>query len=265
MPTATISCLLPSAEYLRLCFAYAPETGELTWMPRPREHFKTAHGHQVFLSRYAGKPSGSVSLGGYVVVGLDGRVYRAHRVIWAIVTGRWPSKDIDHVNLDRRDNRWENLRDVEYLDNSHRQSRRTDNKSSVTGVHYHSGKGKWCAQIGGGKLRVSLGTFDSFEEAVAARQAANIKYGYAYNHGGDKNHVQPVVLPGRVSYRNSSRVTGCYWHAHNKRWVASIRVDNVKMYLGSFGTLEEAAIARHAAEDKYRAPLRNGQGPAPLF
>jgi HNH endonuclease len=47
---------------------------------------------------------------GYRYVEIDGELYRADRVAWLYVTGEWPEGEVEHINGDRGDNRWENLR-----------------------------------------------------------------------------------------------------------------------------------------------------------
>src|SRR6478736_3606728 len=101
---------LPDAAYLRECLDYDPETGVLTWKPRPREHFRDDHDWHIWLSRFPGKPAGGISYYGYIQVALTGRIYRSHRIIWAMQTGSWPVAHMDHINRDRSDNRWVNLR-----------------------------------------------------------------------------------------------------------------------------------------------------------
>ena len=49
---------------------------------------------------------------GYWYVSIDTRLVRAHRLAWLYVTGNWPDGCIDHINGDRSDNRFENLRDT---------------------------------------------------------------------------------------------------------------------------------------------------------
>ncbi|WP_428999737.1 HNH endonuclease signature motif containing protein [Stenotrophomonas maltophilia] len=44
-------------------------------------------------------------------------MYRQHRLAWLYMTGQWPSGEIDHINHDRSDNRWHNLRDVSHQAN----------------------------------------------------------------------------------------------------------------------------------------------------
>lgn len=46
----------------------------------------------------------------YIRLHIDGNHYRAHRVAWLLMSGDWPSKQIDHINGNRSDNRIENLR-----------------------------------------------------------------------------------------------------------------------------------------------------------
>jgi hypothetical protein len=47
---------------------------------------------------------------GYRYIEIEGKLYRADEVMWAMVTGEWPEGEIDHINGDRGDNRWVNLR-----------------------------------------------------------------------------------------------------------------------------------------------------------
>lgn len=91
---------LPSAATLREYFAYDKDTGVVTLLRRTSQ--RTPVGTVV----------GSVSSNGYMKVSLMGKSYPLSRVIWKVVTGLDPSGDIDHINRDKKDNRWDNLRDV---------------------------------------------------------------------------------------------------------------------------------------------------------
>ena len=49
---------------------------------------------------------------GYVVIGVDNKIYRAHRLVWFYVNGEFPDGDLDHINRIKTDNRIANLRCV---------------------------------------------------------------------------------------------------------------------------------------------------------
>ncbi len=74
----------------------------------------------------------------------------------------------DHINRDRLDNRRSNLRNVTPSVNTWNQGMRSDNTSGVRGVCFDRTRRKWKATHG----KRSLGRFDSFAEAVAARRLA---------------------------------------------------------------------------------------------
>jgi len=58
---------------------------------------------------FSGKIAGCVDKRDYVVINLDGKAYKAHRLIYLLVTGIDPEQ-IDHINGICNDNRWCNLR-----------------------------------------------------------------------------------------------------------------------------------------------------------
>lgn len=47
---------------------------------------------------------------------------------------------------------------------------------------------------------------------------------------------------------NTSGITGVYWYAPTRKWLASIRADGQQMHLGFFEVKEDAALARREAE-----------------
>lgn len=171
----------PAQDYLKECFNYDPDTGVLTWKDRPREHFKYEYSWLWVNNEYAGSQAGCNSHG-YLQVGICGNSYLVHRVIWCLMTGGWPT-GIDHIDHDKMNNRFSNLREATHLDNNKNASRRIDNKSGVTGVSWHSRDKKWQAQIGVGGKQTNLGFFDEKLTAIFARWAAEEKHGFHKNHG----------------------------------------------------------------------------------
>jgi len=121
---------------------------------------------------------------GYIVIRVLNTLYKAHRLAVLYMTGAWPKEQVDHINHIRDDNRWVNLREVSGRENSRNQIMSKFNKSGFTGVFFCAKNKRWQAnvRVENNKSKF-LGYFDSFEDAVLARKAANIKYGYHANHG----------------------------------------------------------------------------------
>ena len=140
---------LPTPEELRNAFDYDPETGHI----KPRGS-----------TRYSAIRDGKAKYASYVTVRLNGRQYQAHRVIWAMVHGKWPDGVIDHINGICSDNRIENLRDVSQKENLR-------NTPSARGVPRYKKvaqdkmSGLWKSYYySDGKIHV-IGEYDTKEEA----------------------------------------------------------------------------------------------------
>lgn len=172
-----------SQEYLHECLVYDPESGILTWRVRPLEHFKNEHAGKTWNTRYSGTRAGWPRGDGYLCVFLSGAKYYVHRLAWKMMNGHWPPAQIDHINQDRVDNRLSNLREVTKQENSRNASLRCDNSSGVTGVYWNASKNKWHAQIRVDGERIHLGYLTSKEAAIAARKAADARFGFHPNHG----------------------------------------------------------------------------------
>jgi hypothetical protein len=118
-----------------------------------------------------------------VIATLRGKKYKVHRLVWAIETGAWPERDIDHINHDKLDNRIENLRAVEHAVNQRNMSRHRHNTSGVTGVSFDKRARKWAAYIWRDQKSVRIGSFSDKRDAIAARKSAEATLGYHKNHG----------------------------------------------------------------------------------
>lgn len=179
-----IDMATPTQARVREIFNYNPDTGELTYLPRPRSEFTSDLPYSRHLKRI-GTRAGSANRDGYVKVYIDGSYHSAHRLIWLLMTGEWvsyPEFEIDHINGARDDNSWSNLRKVTKSQNQRNGSRRVNNTSGVHGVNWKpraNGKsGGWVARIWNGPRHVYLGFFGDIEHAAIARRAAERALGY---------------------------------------------------------------------------------------
>lgn len=152
-----------TAERLRECLTYNPETGLFHWKEARR-------------GLYVGDQAGCLAKHGYIFIRIDDRLYTGHRLAWLYVTGEWPKKNIDHINRVRSDNRFCNLREANQTENNQNMAVRSDNTSGHTGVYWCKTSLKWYSRIRVNGKKVSLGYFHSKEEAIAARDEAKLKH-----------------------------------------------------------------------------------------
>lgn len=143
---------------------YEPETGVFTWLERTSNRVKV------------GESAGRIDSKGYWRISLDGSCYRAHRLAWLYMRGKWPKLEIDHRNGGRTDNSWRNLRSGTRHENSQNMARRSDNIHGVTGVSFVPKRNKWVAQLTAYGERVFHGYFPNKEAARAAYLAAKLKF-----------------------------------------------------------------------------------------
>lgn len=133
------------------------------------------------LSGMKGDICSAIHKEGYLCVSIGKVEYLVHRIVWFMKTGRWPEQ-VDHIDHNRTNNRWDNLREVVSRDNQCNTSLSSNNVSCVNGVRILP-SGRYCAYIMVNRKQISLGTRDTLEEAAALRRAANIQYGFHENHG----------------------------------------------------------------------------------
>lgn len=83
---------------------------------------------------------------------------------------------IDHINRNKLDNRKSNLRICTIQENDFNKSTLKNNTSNVTGVNFNNRVGKWRAYISINRKQIHLGWFVNKEDAIKARQRAEIQY-----------------------------------------------------------------------------------------
>ena len=117
-----------SADFCR-ALAYDPVTGALTW-------------------RKTNSIAGHVRKHGDHTTGFWGRSYVTTHIIWCMVTGDWPAGEVvDHKNLNRSDNSWDNLREATHSQNHANKALRRDNSTGFKGVTQPRNSKKWKAVI----------------------------------------------------------------------------------------------------------------------
>lgn len=134
----------------------------------------------------AGGIAGCITNKGYVHIRIDGKDYQAHRLAWLYVYGEFPKIEIDHINHIRSDNRISKLRLATHQENGKNQSKHCTNTSGHTGIHIYetvNGGAVFYARLEhSGEVVLSKG-FSSLKEAIIARKASEVEFGFHPNHG----------------------------------------------------------------------------------
>lgn len=140
-----------TAQRARELLSYDPETGNL---------------YRLISSggRKAGTIAGNRKSDGRIQISLDDKNYKAHRVIWLMVTGEWPKFEIDHIDGNPSNNAWSNLRDIPHMLNLQNRVK-SPNGSAIPLLGVVRNRKRFGAQIKVDGKRVWLGTFDTPEEA----------------------------------------------------------------------------------------------------
>lgn len=154
----------PDVNFLRSILSYDPTTGDFRWMTNRGGKAKK------------GMIAGCKMANGYWKLSIKNRLLLAHRVAWLYETGEWPTGQVDHINGVRADNRFVNLRQSTHTENARNHGLGKRNKSGCVGVFWMEKPRKWWAYIHVDRNNITLGKFDDFAEAVAARRSAEMEY-----------------------------------------------------------------------------------------
>lgn len=136
--------------------AYDPEEGTFTWKVKPA-YWKAP-----------GTVAGCVRGARYRVITWRGVHYPGSHVAWAMVHGRWPEAEIDHIDRNPSNDRIANLREASSAENKRNRVVRRDSGTGVKGVRFHKPTGRYQARIRHVGREVHIGLFDTLAEAEAA-------------------------------------------------------------------------------------------------
>lgn len=153
---------LPSQKTLKELFTYDAKHGVLRW--------KQSRG-----TAQAGAAAGWTHQNGYIYIGLNGRSYKAHRLIWMYVHGADPKGIIDHIDRNKANNRIANLRVVTDGQSNQNKGAYKNNVTGHKGVGWYPLRKLWRVRIQHNGRVHTIGYFSSVAAAVAARNAAEKK------------------------------------------------------------------------------------------
>lgn len=151
-----------TAEEVRELFTYEPESGCLRWKVKRQK---------INVGDVAGYISTS---DGYRYVGFNYNEFLAHRIIWLWVTGKWPACQVDHVDRNRQNNKWTNLREATNGQNARNSGPQKNSRTGIRGVDIR--RGKYRVRINVDGKEIVVGRFLDLQDAINARKSAEKEY-----------------------------------------------------------------------------------------
>lgn len=113
---------------------------------------------------------------GYEMIRFKGKIFPAHRLIWAFHFYDPKDKEIDHIDGDKLNNKIENLRAVTPSENRQNMPAFSSSKSGIKGVYWEAASRRWVATLksaGGVSIKKRCHTK---EEAISARMELEAIY-----------------------------------------------------------------------------------------
>lgn len=162
MTAVPVAALPVSYELLTELFIFDPDTGEITHKGSKKNQVRD------------GQVAGYIENSGYRRITINGRLYAAHKLMWCYVTKKFPDHELDHINLDKSDNRFINLRAVTKSQNCMNRRVRSDSLTGHRGVRFHKSTGLFHARISKNGDRWSLGYFKKLQDALDAYANASL-------------------------------------------------------------------------------------------
>ncbi len=116
---------------------YDPTTGIFTWKVN------------VSSTGRIGNVAGSPHRAGYLLIRIDRRLYLAHRLAALYMEGKFPPALIDHLDMNKSNNSWANLRHATKSENSQNKIKAQSNnfKTGLLGVYWSELQQKWGAKV----------------------------------------------------------------------------------------------------------------------
>lgn len=153
---------------------YDPETGNFYWLGNRRGGVR------------AGDIAGSKNTHGYIVIVHKMKTYLAHRLAFVFMQGKYPDKHVDHIDGNKTNNKWANLRLATNAENMQNRLANSNSLTKKVGVSKYGSscraKKQWRAKIVVNGKPIHLGSFYSEDEAAQAYAEAKKKY-HTFNPG----------------------------------------------------------------------------------
>jgi len=112
-----------------------------------------------------GSIAGALTPKGYRYIQVQGRKYPAHHLVWFFETGSFPKLFLDHIDGNKSNNHFSNLREVTTKQNNEHRGKQKNNSTGYKGVTFNKRLNKFVAQIQHNYKTIHLGVFDTALDA----------------------------------------------------------------------------------------------------
>ena len=161
---------------------YDPDSGKIAWK-NDMNRGRIAAGTEV----------GSVYPDGYKRLNINGKMHMAHRLGYALGTGKQPTGIVDHADGVRLNNMLKNLREVSAMQNAHNTRVSKRNSSGVKGVYWDKYHEKYRARVMANGKNKHLGLFTNIEDAQKAQVEARKELHGEYANTGEIPDLSKVA------------------------------------------------------------------------
>lgn len=128
----------------------------------------------------------SVNVYGYICCT---RRHNTSVLLHRLVVNADNDKLVDHKNHNTFDNRKSNLRIVDKSQNMMNRRIAKNNTSGVTGITWRKDTNKWRVRIQANNKSINIGSYDTIEDAIEARNKAEEKYFGEYSYANSMKEV----------------------------------------------------------------------------
>ncbi len=172
-------------DFLNKILRYDNDTGMVYWKERDESITPNTSALKKWNTIYSYTEAGWKNKKGYITIGVkhdietNGKLIKllCHRVVFALVNGRWPETLLDHRNGNPSDNRINNLEESNHSKNA--KNSKPYGQSGYKNIQYDSrGDGKWRVRIRVNGKEVHIGNYKRLEDAIEARDIAYREHDY---------------------------------------------------------------------------------------
>lgn len=146
-------------EELKSILKYDQDTGNFFWLKNTS-------------NKRAGDKAGSFTSTGYIIISINKKSYKAHRLAFLYMSGVLPTDEVDHIDRNRSNNKWNNLRLATHADNQTNKLNNLKTQSGFTHITYRVINSCWTVRLGKAHKEKFIGNYKDLKEAIKALETS---------------------------------------------------------------------------------------------